>query len=44
MERSRSRRIDAGVRDVGHDHWAVEQANLEKMARRRRTLERFRIW
>lgn len=43
-KRARSRREAAGVRDVGDAHWAREQENLETMARRRRMLERFRIW
>jgi hypothetical protein len=39
-----ARRQAAGVRTVGTDHWQKEQDSLEKMARRRRLLERLRIW
>ncbi len=39
----RTRRAEAGVRDVGVGHWHDEQRSLERMARRRRRLERFRI-
>ena len=38
------RRRTAGVRSVGSGHWQVEQDGVAKMARRRRLLERFRIW
>ncbi len=43
-KRASGRRSVIGVRDVGDEHWAREQQNLEKMAKRRRTLERFRLW
>jgi hypothetical protein len=39
-----ARRSDAGVRTVGSDHWQVEQSSLQKMANRRRWMERLRIW
>lgn len=42
--RARARRDAAGVPVAGDGHWAREQENLETMARRRRMLERFRIW
>ena len=38
------RREAAGVPWPGARHWEVEQANLQRMARRRRWLERLRIW
>ena len=39
-----ARRREAGVRSIGSDHWQVEQDGVRKMARRRRLLERLRIW
>ena len=41
---ARARREARGVHDVGSEHWAVEQDNLERMARRRGWLERFKVW
>lgn len=41
---ARERRARLGVPDTGSDHWIEEQANLEEMARRRRWLERFKVW
>jgi hypothetical protein len=41
---ARERRARVGVRDVGADHWEVEHEKLSAMARRRRWLERLRIW
>ena len=38
------RREAAEVQWPGADHWVVEQSNLKRMARRRRWLERFKIW
>lgn len=39
-----ARRRAHGVRSVDSNHWRIEQENLETMARRRRWLERLRIW
>jgi len=38
------RRAEAGVPSGGHEHWLGEVESLRKMARRRRMLERLRIW
>lgn len=43
-EDARARRSKHGVHDSGSAHWRVEQENLERMASRRRVLERFQIW
>ncbi|MDZ7780890.1 MAG: hypothetical protein U5R14_13295 [Gemmatimonadota bacterium] len=44
LDRAARRRESARVPFVGHDHWLDEVANLRRMARRRRWLERLRIW
>jgi hypothetical protein len=44
MRQVAERRRAAGIPFPGPDHWLHEQMKLERMARRRRTLERFRIW
>lgn len=38
------RRESAGMPTTEHEHWLEEVASLRKMARRRRLLERLRIW
>lgn len=38
------RREAAGVPTTDHEHWLEEVASLRKMARRRRLLERLKIW
>lgn len=44
MDQVAARRRAAGIPDPGPAHWLHEQMKLERMARRRRMLERFRIW
>lgn len=44
MRGAEDRRDAAGVPWPGAGHWVVEQAELERMARRRRWAERLRIW
>ena len=44
MRMAETRREAAGVPWPGAGHWVVEQASLKRMARRRRWLERLRIW
>jgi len=38
------RRAEAGVPSDGHGHWLEEVESLRRMARRRRLLERLRVW
>ncbi len=44
MDRVRARREAAGVPYPGPEHWVHEQTKLERMAKRRRMLERLKIW
>ncbi len=44
MRVAEDRRDAAGVPWPGAGHWVVEQAKLERMARRERWMERLRIW
>lgn len=44
MREARQRREVAGVPWPGAEHWEHEQMKLERMAKRRRALERFKVW